>query len=532
MKFFIITSLLGALLLPVTNKVKAQSRDTVYFTAKPGSDNKLVALQLKSDSLHAIKTRLSTAHDTIPLIEQKKLLAKRDSLYKVKDSLFRKSKILYNSNDSLFRANKLALARTDALIKKNQALFVKNKMLFNRNDSLQKMKTVLHKKMMYSDSLNRLRSKNDTIRIKKNLKLLELNLKQLKEDSVRNKKNMQQVPVTMELRCNRNSTVSIRNMSRKLIIKTTTDNKVRLETQLTAEDGFDTRSLDWKKTLNIAVEQLNNEVIIKRPDTTTLALSPARSRERGDAERDADYYNQKTYRLNNKSPLTIYIPVNAKLNIENRYNEIIIQNDIKTVALDLTSTKLQMQDAEKATIKSKYGSLKAGDIKEADIELLNCKFTSGDFENIQLRSKYSNISLSKADVANIYSVSDQYKIEQVNDITATKSFGTFNIAQLDNSIKLKGSSADLEIGAISGSVRLIQVDNKYAQVKLPVEKLSNYTVQFDGMKSKVFTPFERMQTVAGDSTAGSSTFTKSIGNVKEDHTALVVNCSSCAVDFR
>jgi hypothetical protein len=192
-----------------------------------------------------------------------------------------------------------------------------------------------------------------------------------------------------------------------------------------------------------------------------------------------------------------------------------------------------MQNADKAVIKNRYGSVKAGAIKDAKIDLMNCKFTSGDLDNLQINSKYSTITFQNAAVSTIKSVSDQYTIAKAGSIVVEKSFGKLQIEQLGNSIKLTGSSADLEIKAIDASATLVQVNNKYANVKIPLEKLSNYIVQFDGLNSQVATAFEKIKMNGPDSTAvANASFTKTVGNITSDFTSLVVNCTSCQVDFR
>lgn len=499
----------------------AQSRDTIYLTGQTAAGKADSISVIISQNLVAQGKVVINKNDTIPFkvtqYSKPDLYLKSDSVYKKikKDSLFKKS-------DSLYKKTKLHKIKTDSVYKAQAKLFKKSAFDFQRSRRL--------------DSLKGLNWKTDSIRIKGNLQRLKSDLQRIKEDSARRNKNLQKKVISMEVSCPKNGTVSLVNMGRKLIIKTINAEKVKLETTIFAQADFKPKDIDWQQTMNILVEKNKNKIEIRRTNT-----KPVKAGHTINDANKTDGKNNVTepekYRVDNKSPLTVYVPPGVKLEIESRYNELTIMNNLVSVELDLTNTNLQMLDADKAVIKSRYGSVKAGAIKEADIDLLNCKFFSGNLDKLKINSKYSTVTFQNSRTIDIKSLSDQYHIAKADNITASKSFGKLNIDQLGNSIQLTGSSADLEIRTIDATAKLVQVNNKYADVKLPVVKLLNYTVKFDGINSNVFTPFEKIRTVASDSPKNSPTvfntaFAKTVGDVKNDFTAFVVNCASCSVDFR
>lgn len=543
-------------------KGMAQNKDTVYLIQN--------GVNVKSDSIRSSDgvLHVSGGHvyqlksDTVPLYKRHQAYVSSDSVYRKNDSFYRKMstwtvqqsrrmdslKRLNFKSDSSYRRTKVFHVKKDSMFRKNDSLFRKKQILFKKNDSLfrksdslyRRTKTLNAAQSRRMDSLKRLNWKTDSVRIKGHLQKLKSDLNRIQSDSVRQIKNLQKKVISMEVSCNKNGTVSIVNLGRKLTIKTTNEDKVKLETYVFVQAGFDPKDVDWQKTMNILVEKNKNDIEIKRTNLTSKIAIAGGQASKGlssgitsSSSVESNIAEDKKYRVDKKSPLVVYVPAGVKLEVESRYNELLIMNNMTSVDLDLLNTDLQMQDADKAVIKSKYGTVKTGAIKNADIDLLNCKFISGNLNKSEINSKYSTVTLLNSGTIDIRSVSDQYNIASADYVTVNKSFGKMNIAQLGTSIKFTGSSADLEISAIDASATLVQVENKYADVKLPVEKLSNYTVKFDGISSKVFTPFEKVKPIASDSTYSSNTsFTKTMGDVKKDFTAFVVNCLSCSVDFR
>lgn len=523
------------------NDVYLVKDDTVFLFNKHKEFMKLDSLHRLNDSLYR---------------NQHKLFKKNTALYKHKDSISRHAKILPVKKDALFRNTKAFRVKQDSLSRKNDSLYRKSKLFKSTSDSLFRYKNAVFSKQQHNfkrlDSLKSLNWRKDSSRIKGHLERLKSDLQRIKTDSARKDLNTEKKIVSFEVKCDNGATVTINDMGRKLVVKTWDQEKIKIETAIMVEAGFDSKDIDWKRDMNIGVEQQKNAVVIFRVSKKPVAVPgkpTPRSRvtnkllvsndeppikytiativNRGEVE------ESRMFKVNSKSELVIYVPSNARLNVVSRFNELSIKSNMISVELDLLNTDLKMLNADRAIIKSKYGSVKAGAIKDADIDLLNCKFTSGDLEKLLINSKYSTISFQNAAVVDIKSLSDKYNIAKADYITANKSFGELNIAQLGNSIKLTGSSADIDIKIIDPSVNFIQVDNKYADIKLPVEKLLNYSLQFEGNHSYVFTRFEKIRTNASDSTRKPNpVFSKIVGDVQKDGNGFIVNCTSCSVDFR
>jgi len=552
MKYAGIYLILTMLLICFT--ATAQNNDTLYLKGV-SVDGKKDTIYLKGLSTHQkndtvyLKTVINgQVRDTF-FVSKSLSINKNDSLYTGYGNIVYLSggnDYVYRKQDSLKRHKVYMAYQTDSMLrtksfrdfKKNDSLYMVKGREFRRMDSLRKVDgyyvTSDNNFRLSQRSFDSLKKINrDTLRLRKELNKLKGNLQRIKSDSMERVRGMNKKEISMEVNFSRNGTVTIKNLSRKLVIKTFNEKKVKLVTTVYAEPGYEKKDIDWERELNIGIDQGKNEVTIRPEETRTVS---ATSTSGGSMTLSYAYAapgsGQVNYSKNRKSEVVIYIPTGAKLVVENKYNDVAILNDLTTLDADLMNVNLKMMNADKAIIKSRYGSVNAGNIKDASLNLLNCKFNSGNINKLIIDSRYSTVTFKNSGVIDITSVSDQYTMAQAGTLTVNKNFGKLNIAELRNSIDFTGASADMNIGEINASAKSIKINNKYADVKLPVKQLNNYTVQFDGNYSKVFTPFETETETNNGRRTTNTNFTKTVGNVKKDFTAFAVNCISCSVDFR
>jgi|GEM_PF-2327892 len=526
-------------------------RDTIYIKglSTDGKKDTIflkgVSTNNKKDTIH-LKTVINGVLKDTFFVSNGITLDKKDTLYLNSGDIAYISggnDFVYRGKDSLLRHKAYASYRSDSLsknkkfkeFKRQDSLYMVSGRKFKRVDSLHKLSGVYvvdnKSYQLYKteyDSAYKL--KRDTLRLRKELNRLKGNLERIKSDSMERVRNMNKKEISMEVNFIKNGTVTIKNLSRKLVIKTFNEKKVRLVTTIYAEPGYEKKDIDWEKELNIGIEQTKGEVTIRPAEPKTISATSTSSGT--SMTMSYSYATTPGLAKNKKSEVIIYIPVTAKLVVENKYNDVAILNNLSSLDAELQNVNLKMEDADKVVIKSRYGSVSAGNIKDANLNLLNCKFKSGDINKLVIDSRYSTVTFQNSGVIDMTSVSDQYTMAQAGTLTVNKNFGKLNIAELRNSIEFTGASADMNIGEINASAKSIKINNKYADVKLPVKQLNNYTVQFDGNYSKVFTPFETETETNNGRRATNTNFTKTVGNVKKDFTAFAVNCISCSVDFR
>jgi hypothetical protein len=190
--------------------------------------------------------------------------------------------------------------------------------------------------------------------------------------------------------------------------------------------------------------------------------------------------------------MTIYIPEGAKLDIDNKSTNIIINTNIGNASFKLSRTNLDARDFNKLTVIGDYCTLNISNANDAEIELENGNLTAGTIGNLDLDCTNSEIEYEGGEYCYLRSQSDRITIDEIGKIDGRKLYGDLRIGKLRNSIDIEGANADIRIRHLMPDVVKVKVNNKYADLRLPVKQLTNYTVTFFGTNSTVFAPFEKI----------------------------------------
>jgi hypothetical protein len=360
----------------------------------------------------------------------------------------------------------------------------------------------------------------------------------------------------------------IENLSRNIVIKTWDKSTVKFSTTVYYEGENKLTDSEWFQKLNITakttvVDGVGN-IRIKSSTSSSSSYSTSRSTTFSTTT-GVTVYNGYGENIgtdaNKKRVITIMIPKNTKLEIDNKYGEVTIENNIGDLRLYLTNCNVDMQNARDLVVRSKYSTIIAGEITNSEIEMTNGKFTAKKITTLDIDSKYSTVEIDQTANATIRSNNDEYELEEVATITGRKSYGNLRITKLNQAIEIEGNNADIKIRNIASTVNLIRFDNKYADIRIPMKNVPNYNVEFEGNYSTVYSSFERKKveesskksetktqtfstpTSTTSSTFGSSNssssnsdcgcnskFTAKVGN--GNGTKVIMKCENCTVDFK
>ena len=195
------------------------------------------------------------------------------------------------------------------------------------------------------------------------------------------------------------------------------------------------------------------------------------------------------------------------------------------------------------------------------MELINGRFTAKDAEDLDLDTKYATIEAGSVKKLMVRSTNDEYEIEEVGTITCRKNYGNLRITKLNNSMELDGTNADVKIRNIGSGLESIKINDKYADIRLPMRNVKNYNVVYHGAYSTVYAGFDKKPitdkeetksapkgetasaAIAGTNrnqfvtirehnaeTDSDSHFTATVGDGKG--AKLDLKCQNCTVDFK
>lgn len=356
------------------------------------------------------------------------------------------------------------------------------------------------------------------------------------------------IEVTDEMSCGEAPTVFIGNIIRRVTVRTTHENKVRLVTSVAYEGNCRYTNEDWLNKLELKVGGNTGYVDVKcgnmeRTGSTLLPSPVPFSKARVQQHRTPDLPQRQTH--NNLTPngtvvfdadgnwqykkgnirrdIFVYVPVGAKLEIDSRYAELIIDSSVGEVKARITAGGLTMKDAQRLVLNSSYGSVYADNIDDADVVMNHGWFHAKDIATLEINSKVSTVELGAIHEMKINSNDDQYDLEEAGVISGGKNFGSLRLNSLKNSLDLTGVSADIKVHNIDRTVTLVKIDDQYADLRLPVDNLKDYSVDFNGVASNIYTPFQRTH-------ATDSSFTITVGSGRKN--AFRLKCSNCTLDMK
>ncbi|MFL9482167.1 hypothetical protein ACI6Q2_05265 [Chitinophagaceae bacterium LWZ2-11] len=316
------------------------------------------------------------------------------------------------------------------------------------------------------------------------------------DDNIRDEKDLKTKEVTKEVNVSKGTDIYLENSSRPIEVKTWDQPKVKLVTTIYYEgDASKLTDDEWFDKVNITIKGLGSSVIIKSGSIsgsfTSYTYGVGSINSSGNSVAVFNENGQGIGTKKAKRLVTVYIPKDSKLDIESKYGDLSVTSDMGKLKIDITNGSLDLQNVGDLTLRSKYSNASLGNVKSAEIEFTNGHLTGKNIDDLDIDSKYSSVDLATVKKGIIRSTNDDYEIDEVAAIQGRKNYGNLRITKLTSSIDLDGMNADVKLRNIASSVSSIKFNNKYADLRIPVRDLKNYSVSYTGPYSSVYADFDK-----------------------------------------
>jgi hypothetical protein len=309
------------------------------------------------------------------------------------------------------------------------------------------------------------------------------------------KVEMKSKEISREVAMPKNGEVYIENNSRNIVIKTWDQPKVKISTVVLYEGEGNFTEDEWFEKANLSLKTLGSSVKIKAGLVNNPSAYSTNLYNRGNnilTEVVATGRGQATSSAKTpKKLVTVYLPAGSKIDIESKYSEVTLPANIGDANVEISNGNLDAENLGKFSLRSQYAIVNIGDVKNAEIEFTGGRLTAKTIDELDLDSKYATIELALAKKAKIRSTNDEYEFEEIGELSGRKNYGNFRITRLLQKFEITGANADIKIRNIAPTVSLIKIDDKYADIRLPVKNTKNYSVDFMGPYSSVYGNFEK-----------------------------------------
>lgn len=327
--------------------------------------------------------------------------------------------------------------------------------------------------------------------------------------------------ISQEINMPKGGEIYIENSSLAIQVKTWDQPKVKLVTTAYFEKESTLTDTEWFEKMGISLKALGTSVKIKSNNSGFGSTYRYSTSSTGNYSLEpmtvVGYPTRISLNSTNskaqKRVLTIYVPAGSKMDIETKYSDVQLPAGIGDVLLDISNGNLEAENLNKLRLRSKYSNANVRDIKDAEIEFSNGRFSANNIDDLDIESKYATIEMASAKKIKMVSTNDEFEVEDVADILGRKNYGNLRITRLSGSLELDGSNADIKIRNVGSNVKLIKVDNRYADIRIPLRDTKNYAVNFLGNYSTVYADFEKTPAEVTEADMASLSKIVSVSNI-------------------
>ncbi|MDP3394344.1 hypothetical protein [Sediminibacterium sp.] len=376
-------------------------------------------------------------------------------------------------------------------------------------------------------------------------------------------KDVKAKEVSQEISTSKSPDIYIDNTSRNIQIKIWDQSKVKVVTTVYYEGDGKLSDEEWFEKMNLSLKSIGTTVRVKSGTISGGSYTINGNTFGWSGSTGVAVFNDKGESIGNKSNtkrmVTIYVPAASKLDIDSKYADVQLTGNYGNATVDISNGSLEAESFSKLYLRSKYSNVTMENATIAEIEFMNGRFSAKEIGEADLDTKYSTIEIASAKKVVFRSTNDEYEIEDANELRGRKNYGNFRITKLNGSLEMDGTNADVKIRSVGANLDLIKIDNKYADIRIPLRNIKNYSVKFIGAYSTVYGNFEKEPIVEeklkpllkeketdalakqlveinrsitrySQSRDNESNFSAKVGEGKG--LKIDMNCQNCTVDFK
>lgn len=312
-------------------------------------------------------------------------------------------------------------------------------------------------------------------------------------------KDIKSKEISQEINVAKSAEIFIDNTSRNLQIKTWEQPKVKVVTTVYFEGEGKLTDEEWFEKMNLSLKTVGNIVRVKSGTISGGSYTINGSTFGWSGNPAVAVFNDKGENIGSKSNVkrvvTIYLPSSAKLDVDTKYADLQITGNAGTTTISITNGNVEAESFTKLFLRSKYSNVNFENAGVAEIEFMNGRFSARSIADADLDTKYATVEIGSTKKAVFRSTNDEYEIDEADELRGRKNYGNLRVTQLNGSLEMDGTNADVKIRNVGANLNMIKIDNKYADIRIPLRNVKNYTVNFNGAYSTVYGNFEKQPVV-------------------------------------
>ena len=208
---------------------------------------------------------------------------------------------------------------------------------------------------------------------------------------------------------------------------------------------------------------------------------------------------------------TIYLPVNAEIDVTNKFGDIIIDNWTGKLNAIIEHGDLWINDnVSNANIDMKFGKIRSKSIAYGTINLKNGDIVIENSQNLLLVTSGSNIEIDAVTDLEITSSKDEIVIQNVDNIKGTLKFSNAKINTVKDKIYLTMDVSELRVSKMTNPNPIVEINQESSEVHIGITNLSfNFKANleegllrlpksFSNIKNNVIDESKRIREITAD----------------------------------
>ena len=166
---------------------------------------------------------------------------------------------------------------------------------------------------------------------------------------------------------------------------------------------------------------------------------------------------------------TIYIPINAEIDITNKFGDVIIDNWIGKLKANVEHGDLWINDnVSNANIDMKFGKLKSKSITYGTVNLKNGDIDIENSKDLLLNTSGTKIEIDSVTDLEINSSKDEITIGSVGAINGELKFSNARIDIVEEKINLTMRVAELRVSKITNPEAIVNINQESSEIHIGI----------------------------------------------------------------
>jgi hypothetical protein len=165
----------------------------------------------------------------------------------------------------------------------------------------------------------------------------------------------------------------------------------------------------------------------------------------------------------------VYLPINAELNITNKFGDIIIDSWMGDLETDLQHGDIYINgNISTAKVDMRFGKFHARNLDYGNLKMDNGSIDIDKAQKLKIISSGSDIRLGEISDLELYSSKDEVELESVDALRGDFKFSNADIASVTNELFLTLRIAEIDIKKISSSNANINIVQESSEINVDI----------------------------------------------------------------